>query len=166
MEYVGMLPREQKPEYTEGYEGFIHLDSIHGDVEHTRMEFIVRDHDPALFETKKQVMEAAATYLNAKYPTKPVKLTLTDSYRNMKEQILPHWEVIETMEKAMRANGVEPCAIPIRGGTDGARLSYMGLPCPNLCTGSANHHGKLEYAVVEDMEKVKDIIKTAIESID
>lgn len=163
MEFVGMLPREQKPEYTEGYEGFIHLDGIQGDVEHTKMEFIIRDHDAALFEAKKKVMEGAAAYLNAKYPSKPVKLAITESYRNMKEQILPHWEVIETMEKAMRANGVEPFAIPIRGGTDGARLSYMGLPCPNICTGGANAHGKLEYVVAEDMEAIKDIIKTAVE---
>ncbi len=127
------------------------------------MEFIIRDHDAALFEAKKKVMEGAATYLNAKYPSKPVKLAITESYRNMKEQILPHWEVIETMEKAMRANGVEPFAIPIRGGTDGARLSYMGLPCPNICTGGANAHGKLEYVVAEDMEAIKDIIKTAVE---
>lgn len=163
MEFVGMLPREQKPQYTEGYEGFIHLDGIQGDVEHTKMEFIIRDHDAALFEAKKKMMEDAAAYLNAKYPSKPVKLTITESYRNMKEQILPHREVLETMEKAMRANSVEPFAIPIRGGTDGARLSYMGLPCPNICTGGANAHGKLEYVVVEDMEAIKDIIKTAVE---
>lgn len=166
MEYVGMLPRSAKPEYTEGYEGFIHLDGIKGDVEYTRMEFIIRDHDAGLFEGKKKVMEDAAAYINAKHPTKPVKLTITESYRNMKEQILPHWEVIEVMEKAMRANGVEPFAMPIRGGTDGARLSYMGLPCPNICTGSANHHGKLEYAVVEDMEVVKNIIKSAVEAVE
>lgn len=166
MEYVGMLPREAKPEYTQGYEGFIHLDSIHGDVENTKMEFIIRDHDAELFEVKKKIMEDAAAYLNAKHPTKPVKITITESYRNMKEKILPHWDVIETMEKAMRQNGVEPVSIPIRGGTDGARLSYIGLPCPNICTGSANHHGKLEYAVVEDMETVKNIIKSAVEAVD
>jgi len=163
MEYCNMLPKAAVPEHTEGYEGFIHLDGIKGDVEYTKMEFIIRDHDAKLFDAKKKIMEDAAAYINAKYPSKPVKVTITETYRNMKEQILPHWEVIETMEKAMRKNGVEPFAIPIRGGTDGARLSYMGLPCPNICTGGANAHGKLEYVVAEDMETIKDIIKTAVE---
>ncbi len=166
MEYCDMLPKAAVPEHTEMYEGFIHLDSIQGDVEYTKMEFIIRDHDAKLFDDKKKLMEDAAAYINAKYPSQPVKVTITESYRNMKEHILAHWEVVEIMEKAMRQNGVEPVSIPIRGGTDGARLSYMGLPCPNICTGSANHHGKLEYAVVEDMEKVKDIIKTAVDIVE
>ena len=161
MEYCSLLPKGAVPELTEGYEGFLHLDAIQGDVEHTKMQFLIRDHDKALFQQKKDLMEQAAAYLNVKYPSHPVKVTIKDTYSNMKEQILPHYEVIEVMEKAMRQNGVEPITLPIRGGTDGARLSYMGLPCPNICTGGANAHGKLEYAVLEDMEAIKEIIKTA-----
>ena len=161
MEYCSLLPKGAVPELTEGYEGFFHLDSIQGDVERTVMQFIIRDHDKGLFQQKKELMEKAGAFLNEKYPTKPVTVTIRDSYYNMKEQILPHYEVITLMEKAMRQNGVEPVTLPIRGGTDGARLSYEGLPCPNICTGGANAHGKLEYVVVEDMEVIKNIIKTA-----
>lgn len=162
MEFCGLLPQAAVPEHTENYEGFIHLDAIHGDVEKTVMQFIIRDHDRALFEQKKNLMKAAADFLNEKHPSKPVTLVLKDTYSNMKEQILPHMEVIETMRQAMHENGVTPVTLPIRGGTDGARLSYMGLPCPNICTGGANAHGKQEYVVVDDMEKIKDIIKTAV----
>ena len=161
MEYCSLLPKGAVPELTEGYEGFFHLDAIQGDVEHTVMQFLIRDHDKGLFQQKKELMEKAAAFLNEKYPSQPVTVTIKDTYSNMKEQILPHYEVIELMEKAMRQNGVEPVTLPIRGGTDGARLSYMGLPCPNICTGGGNAHGKLEYVVLEDMEAIKDIIKTA-----
>ena len=119
----------------------------------------------SLFEGKKAFLQQAADFMNAKYPSKPVALSVKDTYYNMKERILPKWEIITLMEEAMRENGVEPVALPIRGGTDGARLSYLGLPCPNVCTGGANFHGKLEYAVLEDMAKIKDILKTAIENI-
>ena len=162
MEFCGLLPQAAVPEHTENYEGFIHLDAIHGDVEKTVMQFIIRDHDRTLFEQKKNLMKAAADFLNEKHPSKPVSVVLKDTYSNMKEQILPHMEVIETMRQAMHENGVSPVTLPIRGGTDGARLSYMGLPCPNICTGGANAHGKQEYVVVDDMEKIKDIIKTAV----
>lgn len=162
MEYCALLPKDQVPEHTENYEGFIHLDTIQGNVEHTVMQFLIRDHDSELFQRKKELMGQAASYINVKYPSQPVTLTVKDSYRNMKEQILPHMEIIETMEQAMRENGVEPVSTPIRGGTDGARLSFMGLPCPNICTGGGNAHGKLEYVVVDDMETIKNIIKTAI----
>ena len=162
MEFCGLLPQAAVPEHTENYEGFIHLDAIHGDVEKTVMQFIIRDHDRTLFEQKKNLMKAAADFLNEKHPSKPVSVVLKDTYSNMKEQILPHMEVIETMRQAMHENGVSPVPLPIRGGTDGARLSYMGLPCPNICTGGANAHGKQEYVVVDDMEKIKDIIKTAV----
>ena len=159
MEYCALLPKEQVPEHTELYEGFIHLDSIQGNVEHTTMQFIIRDHD-------KELMGQAASYINAKYPSQPLTLTVKDTYYNMKEKILPRMDIIETMERAMRENGVEPITLPIRGGTDGARLSFMGLPCPNICTGGANAHGKLEYVVLEDMEKIKDIIKTAVYNVE
>ena len=165
MEYCGLLPKAQVPEHTENYEGFIHLDSIKGNVEHTVMQFIIRDHDKELFRQKKELMGQAASYINVKYPIQPLTLTVKDSYLNMKEQILPRMEIIENMEQAMRENGVEPVSHPIRGGTDGARLSYIGLPCPNICTGGYNAHGKLEFVVLEDMEKIKDIIKTAIYNV-
>lgn len=166
MEYCALLPKEQVPEHTELYEGFIHLDSIQGNVEHTTMQFIIRDHDKELFQRKKELMGQAASYINAKYPSQPLTLTVKDTYYNMKEKILPCMDIIETMERAMRENGVEPITLPIRGGTDGARLSFMGLPCPNICTGGANAHGKLEYVVLEDMEKIKDIIKTAVYNVE
>ena len=166
MEYCALLPKEQVPEHTELYEGFIHLDSIQGNVEHTTMQFIIRDHDKELFQRKKELMGQAASYINAKYPSQPLTLTVKDTYYNMKEKILPRMDIIETMERAMRENGVEPITLPIRGGTDGARLSFMGLPCPNICTGGANAHGKLEYVVLEDMEKIKDIIKTAVYNVE
>lgn len=166
MEYCALLPKEQVPEHTELYEGFIHLDSIQGNVEHTTMQFIIRDHDKELFQRKKELMGQAASYINAKYPSQPLTLTMKDTYYNMKEKILPRMDIIETMERAMRENGVEPITLPIRGGTDGARLSFMGLPCPNICTGGANAHGKLEYVVLEDMEKIKDIIKTAVYNVE
>ena len=165
MEYCALLPKDQVPEHTEKYEGFIHLDSIKGNVEHTVMQFLIRDHDSKLFQQKKELMGQAVSYINVKYPTQPVTLTVKDSYRNMKEKILPRMDIIESMEQAMRENGVEPVSTPIRGGTDGARLSFMGLPCPNICTGGANAHGKMEYVVVDDMEKIKDIIKTAIYNV-
>lgn len=165
MEYCNLLPKEQVPEHTEMYEGFIHLDSISGNVEHTVMQFIIRDHDSKLFQQKKELMGQAAAYINVKYPSQPLTLTVKDSYYNMKEKILPRMDIIENMEQAMRENGVEPFSLPIRGGTDGARLSYMGLPCPNICTGGANAHGKMEYVVVDDMEKIKEIIKTAIYNV-
>ena len=166
LEYCALLPKEQVPAHTELYEGFIHLDSIQGNVEHTTMQFIIRDHDKELFQRKKELMGQAASYINAKYPSQPLTLTVKDTYYNMKEKILPRMGIIETMERAMRENGVEPITLPIRGGTDGARLSFMGLPCPNICTGGANAHGKLEYVVLEDMEKIKDIIKTAVYNVE
>ena len=166
MDYCSLLPAGQVPELTEQYEGFIHLDGIQGDVEKTVMQFIIRDHDRELFQQKKALMEKAAEYINEKYPSKPVSITLRDTYYNMKEKILPRMDIIESMEKAMRANGVEPITSPIRGGTDGARLSFMGLPCPNICTGDNNAHGKLEFVVADDMETIKDIIKTAIYNVE
>ena len=162
MEYCDLLPKGQAPEYTEGREGFFHVDSIQGNVEYTVVQFLIRDHDKDLFQQKKELMKQAAAYINAKYPTHPLTLTVEDSYYNMKEKILPQKEILENMEQAMRENGVEPHSEPVRGGTDGARLSYEGLPCPNLCTGGYNAHSRTEYVVLEEMETIKDIIKTAI----
>ena len=152
MEYFSLLPVAQRPEYTDGYEGFIYLNSMEGDVENASMEFIIRDHDLEKFQTKKAVMTAAAEFIKAKYGQDAVELTITDSYFNMKQCIEPVMYVVDRAMAAMKAVGMEPKAVPIRGGTDGARLSYEGLPCPNLCTGGENYHGRFEYIPVEDME--------------
>ena len=158
MEFQALMPVAQKPEYTTGYEGFIHLTDMEGTVEHSKLWYIVRDHDMEKFQEKKALMEAAAAFLNAKYGQGTVALTLKDSYYNMREKIEPCMYIIERAEKAMKAVGIEPRTMPIRGGTDGARLSFMGLPCPNLCTGGANFHSRFEYAPVEDMEKIVEML--------
>ena len=152
MEYAAMMPPAQRPEHTEGYEGFIHLMDIRGDVENTTMAFIIRDHDMAKFQEKKALMESAAAYIKAKYGENAMDLSIRDSYFNMKQCIEPCMYVVERAMKAMEAVGMKPESLPIRGGTDGARLSYEGLPCPNLCTGGENYHGRFEYIPVEDME--------------
>jgi len=161
MEFQSLLPVFDRPEHTEGYEGFIHLNGMQGDVEKTVMDFIIRDHDIEKLEQKKNIMLSAAEFMNAKHGNR-VEVKLTDNYRNMKEMILPHFHIIEEAEKAMRECGVEPEIIAIRGGTDGARLSFEGLPCPNLCTGGNNLHGRFEFACAEDMEKTAKIIKTIL----
>ena len=152
MEFQSLLPIHQRPEATEGYEGFFHLMDMKGEVEQTRLRYIIRDHDMTKFEEKKKVMTAAADFLNAKYGPGTVELTIRDSYFNMKKCIEPVMYVVERAKQAMAAVGMSPREVPIRGGTDGARLSYEGLPCPNLCTGGENYHGRFEYIPVEDME--------------
>ena len=152
MEFDALLPVEQRPEFTEGYEGFFHLNGMQGSVEETRLHYIIRDHDMAKFEEKKAVMTAAAEFINCKYGGGTLELQLRDSYFNMKKCIEPCMYVVDRAMNAMRAVGMEPVAVPIRGGTDGARLSYEGLPCPNLCTGGENYHGRFEFIPVEDME--------------
>ena len=153
MEFQSLLPQAQKPEHTEDYEGFIHLTDMKGEVERSILRYIVRDHDKTLFEEKKQLMTATAEYLNRKYGDGTVELELKDSYYNMREKIEPHMEIVDRAKRAMAAVGMEPRTVPVRGGTDGARLSYEGLLCPNLCTGGENYHGRFEYIPVEDMEK-------------
>ena len=152
MEFQNLLPIHQRPEATEGYEGFFHLMDMRGEVEQTQLRFIIRDHDMEKFGDKKAVMTAAAAFLNAKYGTGTVELTIRDSYFNMKQCIEPVMYVVERAKQAMASVGMDPREVPIRGGTDGARLSYEGLPCPNLCTGGENYHGRFEYIPVEDME--------------
>ena len=152
IEFQNMLPVHQRPEATSGYEGFIHLTDMRGEVELSTLRYIIRDHDMGRFQEKKAIMQAAADFLNRKYGAGTVELTLKDSYYNMREKIEPCMYVVERAMEAMRSAGMEPVAVPIRGGTDGARLSYMGLPCPNLCTGGENYHGRFEYIPVEDME--------------
>ena len=153
MEFQAMLPQAQKPEYTDGYEGFIHLTHMEGEVEQSTLEYILRDHDLEKLNEKKKTMAAAAAFLNNKYAEGTVELTIKDSYYNMKQCILPHMEIVERAKNAMRAAGMNPKEAPIRGGTDGARLSYEGLLCPNLCTGGENFHGRFEFIPVEDMEQ-------------
>ena len=152
MEFNGLLPSHQRPESTEGYEGFIHLTDMEGEVEKSTLRYIIRDHDMEKFQAKKAIMETAAAFINQKYGEGTVTLTIRDSYFNMRQMIEPCMYVVERAMKAMKNVGMNPIAVPIRGGTDGARLSYMGLPCPNLCTGGENYHGRFEYIPVEDMD--------------
>lgn len=153
MEFQSLLPVHQRPESTEGYEGFIHLTDMTGEVEKSTLRYIIRDHDMEKFLQKKAVMTAAAEFLNRKYGEGTVELTIRDSYFNMKQCIEPRMDIVERAKNAMREAGMEPKEVPIRGGTDGARLSYEGLLCPNLCTGGENYHGRFEYIPVEDMER-------------
>ena len=153
MEFQSMLPAMQKPEYTEGYEGFIHLTDMQGDVEESTLRWIIRDHDMEKFTEKKRIMESVAEFINKKYGEGTVELTIQDSYFNMKQCIEPVMYVVDRAKRAMQDAGMSPVEVPIRGGTDGARLSYEGLPCPNLCTGGDNFHGRFEFIPVEDMEK-------------
>lgn len=158
MEFQGMLPVFENPMYTEKYEGFYHLDELHGSVESAKAEYIIRDHDRMKFEQKKERFLAVAAYLNGKYGDNSVAVEMKDSYYNMREIIEQHMHLIEDAKAAMEEIGIEPEIIPIRGGTDGARLSFMGLPCPNLCTGGHNFHGRFEYICVESMEKVVELL--------
>lgn len=161
-EFDAMLPAFARPEHTTGYEGFIHLSSFVGDVVKAELHYIIRDHDSAKFAEKKALMEAAAAYIRAKYGADTVELALTDSYYNMREKILPHFHLVETAMAAMEKIGLVPRVVPVRGGTDGARLSYMGLPCPNLGTGGENFHGVREYIPVQSMEKAVELLKAIV----
>ncbi len=161
MELAGMLPVEQRPQFTEGYEGFFHLTGFDGTVEEATMSYIIRDHDMARFEQKKELLREVVTFINKKYGD-IVTLELRDQYYNMREQVEPHYQIIERAVRAMEMAGVKPKIQPIRGGTDGARLSFMGLPCPNLFAGGHNFHGKLEFVPVESMEKAVEVIKNLI----
>ena len=159
MEFHGLLPVHDRPESTEHYEGFSHLCAMQGEVELATLEYIIRDHDRASFEARKALFESAAAFLNAKYGAGTVEVALRDSYYNMREKIEPHMAIVEAAQQAMRDAGVTPRVVPIRGGTDGARLSYEGLPCPNLFTGGENYHGRFEYVPVEDMEAAVRTLK-------
>lgn len=162
MEFQGMLPAFQNPAFTEGREGFYHLDSFRGDVELAVAEYLVRDHDDAAFERKKAFMQDCAALLNRKYGEGTIAAKVEDSYRNMREKILPHLHLVEHARRAMEAVGVRPEIVPVRGGTDGARLSFMGLPCPNLCAGGHNFHGRYEYVPVQSMEKISSILQEIV----
>ncbi len=157
-EFQAMLPAAENPMYTCGYEGFYHLDALNGTVEEALADYIIRDHDKEKFEKKKVLFLQTGEFLNQKYGEGTFEITMKDSYYNMKEVIEKHMHLIDNAKEAMQELGIEPVVVPIRGGTDGARLSFMGLPCPNLCTGGQNFHGKYEYACVDDMEKIAGLL--------
>ena len=158
MELHGLLPALETPYYTDGYEGFYHLTGMQGETEQAELQYIIRDHDRAKFEDRKAVMQKVCDEINCRYGTGTVELTLRDSYYNMKEKIEPCLFLIENAKQAMEQLGIEPKVVPIRGGTDGARLSFEGLPCPNLCTGGENFHGRFEYIPAEDMERITQLL--------
>ncbi|EFM08837.1 peptidase T [Paenibacillus curdlanolyticus YK9] len=162
MELHAKLPIQEAPEYTEGYEGFYHLIHMEGDVSQSELIYIIRDHDNAKFAAKKAYLEQIVSELQAKYGPSRIELALKDQYYNMRDKIEPVKHIVDIADQAMRNLGIEPNIIPIRGGTDGSQLSYMGLPTPNIFTGGENYHGKYEYVSVDNMEKaVKVIIEIA-----
>lgn len=158
MEFDSMLPAQERPEHTEGYEGFYHLCDISGECESAKSVYIIRDHDKAKFEARKQTMCRIADFMNAKYGEGRIELTLKDSYFNMRGIVEKHMYIVERAERAYRAVGVEPFVLPIRGGTDGSNLSFKGLPCPNLATGGMNMHGRFECITVQDMDKMAEMV--------
>ena len=161
MEFNGMLPVEQRPRFTQGYEGFFHLTEINGTVEETTMSYIIRDHDRDKFEEKKALMASVAGFLNKKYGD-VVQLELKHQYYNMRQEVEPHFFIVEKAIKAMEMANIKPKVQPIRGGTDGANLSFMGLPCPNIFAGGHNFHGKYEYVPLESMMKATEVILNII----
>ena len=157
-ELNSMLPVMARPENTEGYEGFFHLISFKGTVEEADFAYIIRDHDRAKFEARKEMMTKVVEFINAKYGAGTVELVLKDQYYNMREQVEPHYRIVEIAKKAIKDAGVEPKVQPIRGGTDGANLSFRGLPCPNIFAGGLNFHGKFEWVPLESMQKASKVI--------
>lgn len=157
-EFQSLLPVFENPMYTEQYEGFYHLDSIVGNVEEAKLDYIIRDHSREKFTRKKEQFMSAADFLNAKYGEGTIVVNMKDSYYNMREIMEPNMHLIDRAKEAMEELGIEPMIVPIRGGTDGARLSFMGLPCPNICTGGENFHGKYEYVCVQSMEKIVQLL--------
>lgn len=164
-EFMDMVPHTERPEYTEGYEGFYHLVDFEGTVEESEIRYLIRDHNSELFRKKKDRLISIIKYINEKYSSERVVMEIKDQYYNMKEKVEPHYHIIELAEKAMEDAGIKPIIKPIRGGTDGARLSFMGLPCPNIFTGGHNFHGKYEFIPVSSMNKSVDTIKNIIKTI-
>ena len=161
-ELNGLLPVEQKPEYTEGYEGFFHIVSFNASVEQADIVYIIRDHDRSKFEEKKDLIEDCCDFINRKYGKGTVSLKITDQYKNMREKVEPHYHIVEKAIKAMEMEGIKPKVQPIRGGTDGANLSFMGLPCPNIFAGGLNFHGKMEFVPLESMQAASKVILNII----
>lgn len=165
MELISMLPENERPEHTEGYEGFYHLTGMKGEVQEATLSFIIRDHDREKFLERKNTMREIVRKINEKYKEELVHLVLEDSYYNMKEKILPHMELVRKVEESLVENGITPIERPIRGGTDGASLSYHDIPCPNLGTGGENFHGPLEYLDVTDFDKMIEVLHTLSQKI-
>lgn len=157
-EFDAILPADERPEKTAGYEGFFHLYDIRGGVEETILKYIIRDHDPAMFSERKKKMRHAVNEIRKRYKGARISLNMRNQYFNMKEIIEANWYIIEAAKEAFSKAGVEPVIQPVRGGTDGARLSFMGLPCPNIFTGGHNYHGRYEYIPLESMEKAVEVI--------
>ena len=164
MAFHAMLPEDEVPEKTDGYEGFFHLTEMSGSVTEATLRYIIRDHDRERFEEKKALFADCAARINEIYGDGTAEAQINDSYYNMKEKVLPHFHLIERAENAFRANGVEPQCVPIRGGTDGARLSWDGLPCPNLSTGGYNYHGVREWIPADSLEAMTNVLVTLTES--
>ncbi len=162
MEFNSLLPVEQKPEYTEGYDGFFHLISFNGTVEEADFSYIIRDHDLEKYEAKKKEIQRVGDIINARYGEGTATVKVRHQYYNMRKQVEPHYHIVEKAVKAMEMAGVKPHIQPIRGGTDGANLSFMGLPCPNIFAGGLNFHGKMEWVTVENMEKACQVILNLI----
>ena len=162
MELNSLLPVQQRPESTEGYEGFFHLISFKGEVENATFSYIIRDHDMTLYEDKKAFMQKCVNFINDKYGEGTAVLDMKHQYYNMRQQVEPHFHIVEKAMKAMEMEGITPKIQPIRGGTDGANLSFMGLPCPNIFAGGHNFHGKMEYIPLESMEKASRVILNII----
>ena len=158
MDYINSLPRLETPEHTEGREGFFHLHNMKGEVDSTKLQYIIRDHDKVHFEARKEMMQKLADELNVQYGTDRVSVEIKDQYFNMREKIEPVMHIVDIAEQAMKKAGIKPLIKPIRGGTDGSQLSYMGLPCPNIFAGGHNFHGRFEYVPVESMQKAIEVI--------
>ena len=158
MEFNALLPIEQRPEYTTGYEGFYHIIGYSGTVEETTFTYIIRDHDMALYEDKKAFIQKCADFINQKYGEGTATVEIKHQYYNMRKEVEPHYHIVEKAKKAMEMEGIVPNIKPIRGGTDGANLSFMGLPCPNIFAGGHNFHGKMEFVPLESMEKASRVI--------
>lgn len=164
MEFHSMLPPDEVPEKTDGYEGFFHLTEMHGSMTDAELHYIIRDHDHAKFKAKKALFADLGRRINERYGAGTATTVITDSYYNMQEKILPHFHLIKRAEKAFRANGIDPRCVPIRGGTDGARLSWDGLPCPNLSTGGYNFHGVREWIPAESLAQMTRVLVSLVES--
>lgn len=162
MELNALLPVEQRPEYTDGYEGFFHITDFRGTVEEASFSYIIRDHDIDLYEKRKKMMQGCVDFINSKYGEGVASVEIKHQYYNMRKEVEPHYHIIEKAVKAMEMEGIAPIIRPIRGGTDGANLSFMGLPCPNIFAGGHNFHGKLEFVPVESMEKASKVILNII----
>ena len=164
-EFNSRLPEDQKPEHTEGYEGFFHLVDIEGTVEKTVLRYLIRDHNKDKFISKKKIIESIASEINSRFDTERINVEIKEQYSNMREKVEPHYHIIELAEASMKEAGVKPIIKPIRGGTDGARLSFLGLPCPNIFTGGHNFHGRYEYISINARESAVETIKKIIINI-